>query len=98
MSNPAADEASLPGGGGSAETNRPVTGRQPNTSAPRLSTLQNAVLTAGVVFMIAVWIAAGLAFVDSFRNPTAPRPAPSAADESPTSLAEKSPPAVAEKS
>ena len=48
--------------------------------------------------MIAVWIAGGWAFVDSFRNPPPPRPAPSAAERSAPSATEKSLPSVAEKS
>jgi predicted Zn-dependent protease len=71
--------------------------RESTPSPPRLTTLQNAVLTAGVVFMIAVWIAAGWAFVDSFRNPPPLRPPPAVAEKSPPAVAEKTPPAVAEK-
>ena len=44
--------------------------------------------------MIAVWIAGGWAFIDSFRNPPPPKPTPSAAEKSAPSMAEKSPASV----
>jgi hypothetical protein len=51
-------------------------------SAPRRSTLQKVVLTVGVVFTVAVWIAGGWAFLDSIHNPPA-KSAPSVVEKSP---------------
>jgi Tfp pilus assembly protein PilF len=48
--------------------------------------------------MIAVWIAGGWAFVDSFRHPPPAKPTPSAAEKSEAAVAEKSPVSVAQKS
>jgi Tetratricopeptide repeat len=55
------------------------------TSAPRRSTLQKVVLTVGVVFTVAVWIAGGWAFLNSVHNPPA---------KSALSVVEKSPAVV----
>jgi predicted Zn-dependent protease len=52
------------------------------TSAPRRSTLRKVVLTVGVVFTVAVWIAGGWAFLNSTHNPPA-KSAPSVAEKSP---------------
>jgi tetratricopeptide (TPR) repeat protein len=88
-----------PPASGPAESDSPAAGQQSKTSSPpHLTTLQNAVLIAGVVFMIAVWIAGGWAFFDSFRHPPPAKPAPSTVEKSAPSLAEKSPPSAAEKS
>jgi len=84
-----------PSASGRAAPGKPTAERQRNTSSPpRLTTLQNVVLTAGVVVMTAVWIAGGWAFFDSFREPP-PKPVRSVADK-PAAVADK-PAAVADK-
>jgi tetratricopeptide (TPR) repeat protein len=81
-----------------AESDRPAAARDSEVAAPPpLTTLQNAVLAAGVVLVIAIWIAGGWAFLQSFRNPVPTQLAPSAAQKPAPSVAE-SPPLVAEKS
>lgn|SRR5215467_11019510 len=91
-----ADDVS-PAASAGTDSNKRKEGRGNTRSAPHLSTLQNAVLSAGVVFMLAVWLAGGWAFIDSFRNPPPSRPAPAAAEKSAPSAPERSAPSVAEK-
>jgi tetratricopeptide (TPR) repeat protein len=82
-----------------AEPDSPAVER-PNKlpSPPRLSRLQNAVLVTGAVATVAVWIAGGWAFFDSFRSPPPPKPLTAAVEKSAAAVAEKSPPLVSEKS
>jgi len=78
-----------------AEPNRPAAARDSEAPAPPpLTTLQNAVLAAGIVLVIALWIAGGWAFLESFHNPMPTQLAPSATQKSAASVAESSPPAA----
>jgi hypothetical protein len=80
-----------------AEPDRPAARDSEAPAPPPLTTLQNAFLAAGIVLVIAVWIAGGWAFLESFRNPVPTQLAPSATQKTSPSIAE-SPPPVAEKS
>src|SRR5262249_44257615 len=79
-----------PTGSRQARTSKNVAeGRENTSSPPRFTTLQNAVVTAGVVFMLAVCIAGGWAFVDRFRNPPPPLPVPAAVKKLSPSVVER---------
>jgi len=72
-------------------TNRGVSPLASDTSSPpRRTTLQNAVLTAGVVLTIAAWIAAGWIFLARNMSPKLP---PSVADK-PATVADNPTPVV----
>jgi Tfp pilus assembly protein PilF len=74
---------------GRVEPDNPAAEIGGKATAPlRLTTLQNAVLAAGVALVVAVWIAAGWAFIGSFREPPTPKSAPSGMEKSAPSAAE----------
>ena len=59
-----------------AGPDKPAAERKSKTFAPpRLATLEKAVMAVCIAFVIAVWIAGGWTFVESFRVPPTPKPA-----------------------
>lgn len=76
----------------------PESGEKRHPLLRGLQSNKKAVLTASIVFMAAVWIAGGLAFVTSFRNLLPSRPTPAGAEKSAPAAAENRPPSAAEQS